>query len=307
MYEIKTVGVFGHLGMVGRTAFTYFKEQNYEVYGYDPSSGDNDKNLAANADVIFICVPTPYRWPRPDDDSSMDNKYGFDDSIVDSVLADINTLSTKEHPVAVIKSTVKIGTTDKFQAKYPRLRVLFNPEFLSEATSKQDFSNPDRQFVGYTKESYEIVTKVLHILPESPYDLICPAKEAELLKYINNIHGILEVMESNLYYDVCQKEGLDYDRVCKAMVASKWVGPVMGRHYRVIFHKGKRGIGGKCFPKDLNAWIEYCNENKIDARLFEAARDYNRSLLAVQGLTEQVSEHIGSEEDMDKFKSGMNV
>lgn len=284
--EIKTIGVIGHNGMVGKTTFRWFKEQNKEVYGYSHND-KTDEEKVNNADLVFICVPTPYRW----------DGRGFDDSIVDEVLAKL-----KDGAVAVIKSTVKIGTTDKFQAKYPKLKLLFNPEFLSEATSWEDFTNPDRQFVGYTKESYGIAVEVLHTLPESAYDLICPAKEAELLKYINNMHGVLEVMESNFYYDVCQKEGLDYDRVCKAMVSSKWVGCPMGRHYRVIFHKGKRGVGGKCFPKDLNAWLEYCEEQGLDYQLFKAAREYNKKLLESQGLTEELSEKIGSEEDMRKLK-----
>ena len=286
--QIKTVGVIGHLGMVGKTTFKYlqdFKEKlGIEVHGYDLRE-PADKEATFNCDLIFVCVPTPYHYGGS----------GFDASIIDSVVKEI------KDKIVVIKSTVKVGTCDRVQKENPTLKVLFNPEFLSESTCDMDFRNPDRQFVGYTKESYEVATEVLHILPESAYDLICPIKEAELLKYINNMHGVLEVMESNHYYDVCQKEGLDYDRVCKAMVASKWVGCPMGRHYRVIFHKGKRGVGGKCFPKDLNAWLEYCKEQGLDARLLQAARDYNDSLLKAQGLTEESSEQIGSEEDAKRI------
>lgn len=287
--EIKTVGVIGHTGMVGKTVFRWFKESGFETHGYSTKPDDEEKEATLNSDVVFICVPTPYRW----------DGQGFDGSIVEETLSQI-----KDGAIAVIKSTVKVGTTNKLQEKYPKLKLLFNPEFLSEATSWADFTNPDRQFVGYTKESYSEATNILNILPESAYDLICPAKEAELLKYINNIHGVLEIMESNLYYDVCQKEGLDYDRVCKAMVSSKWVGCPMGRHYRVIYHKGKRGIGGKCFPKDLHAWLEYGKEQGLDFRLFESAKDYNHTLLEAQGLTEATSEYVSSEEDMKKIKEG---
>lgn len=285
MKRIKTIGVIG-LGMVGGTVFRYFKEKRLKVYGYSHTNR-KDKKLVDKSDLIFICVPTPYHW----------DGRGFDDSIIDSVLRDIN-----EGSVIVIKSTVKIGTTNKFQIKYPKLKFLFNPEFLSEKTAWADFINPDRQFVGYTKESYSEATQVLNLLPESPYDLILPVKEAELLKYINNVHGVLEVMESNFYYDVCQKEGLDYNRVVKAMTASKWVGCPMGRHYRVIYHKGKRGVGGKCFPKDLHTWLEYAKEKGLDDRLFKAARDYNHRLLVEQGLDEEKSEQINSIEDFKKLK-----
>ena len=255
MHYYQTIGIIGHKGMVGGTTYRYFRDSGYKVWGYDITS-PKDKQKTLKSDLIFVCVPTPYRW----------GKGGYDDSIVGQVLKMI-----PPGKIVVIKSTVKVGTTDKFQKLFPKLKLLFNPEFLSEATCDADFRNPDRQFVGYTEKSYKEATKVLGTLPLSPYDAIIPAKEAELLKYINNMHGVLEVLESNHYWEVCQKEKLDYERVIKAAIASKWVGPVMGRHYRVIFHKGYRGVGGKCFPKDLNAWIEYCESKDIPVEILKAA------------------------------------
>lgn len=282
---IKTVGVIGHLGMVGKNIFRWCKQNNIEVYGYDLLEPQDERD-AFLSDVVFVCVPTPFNWKT--------KKY--DGSIVESTLAKVAPGKT-----VVIKSTIKIGTTERLQTLFPQLKVLFNPEFLSEATCWEDFINPDRQFVGYTKESYGMATEVLNMLPESAYDVIMPSKEAELLKYVNNIHGVVEIMESNHYYDICQAEGLDYERVIKAATASKWVGCPMGRHYRVIYHKGKRGAGGHCFPKDLNAFIEYCHEKNVDASLFEGAKSYNDKLLDAQGLSEEIAEQIGSEEDAKKF------
>ena len=285
MIEIKTCGVVGYTGMVGGVVYKYFQSK-MPTFGY--SGKDKSGEEATNsADIIFISVPTPYRW----------GGIGYDDAIVDEALNKI-----KDGAIVVIKSTIQIGRTDYFQLKYPNLRILFNPEFLSELSAYGDFISPDRQFVGYTKQSYSVAIDVLHLLPESPYDLLCPAKEAELLKFINNMHGVIEVMESNHYFDVCEKEGLNYDRVIKAAMASKWVGPSMGRHYRTIFHKGYRGVGGTCFPKDLNSWLDYCERIGIDAGLLRAAKDVNVKLLEAQGLTEAKSELIKTEADVEKIK-----
>ena len=286
MKKISTIGVVGSRGMVGSNTYRWFKKQGYKVFGYSNTKRE-EETLVNSSDLIFICVPTPYRW----------NGKGFDASIIDGALKSI-----KDGAMVIIKSTIIIGTTNKFQKKYPHLKLMFNPEFLSEDTCWTDFINPDRQFLGYTKESYSVATQVLHTLPQSPYDIILPVKEAELLKYINNLHGVLEVMESNHYYDVCQKEGLDYKRIVKAMVSSKWVGCPMSRHYRTIFHKGKRGVGGKCFPKDLNAWLDYCKALGVNTKLFQAARDYNFDLLKDQGLDEEMAEQISSKEDFEKMK-----
>jgi UDP-glucose 6-dehydrogenase len=61
----------------------------------------------------------------------------------------------------------------------------------------------------------------------------------------------------------------------------------MNPYYHVIMHKGYRGFGGKCFPKDINSWIAYLAERKIDSTLFRAVRDMNRRILKEQGLTEK--------------------
>lgn len=276
MQYYKSIGIIGHLGMVGATTLNFFRDEGYEVYGYDirePAS----KEKAFNADLIFICVPTPFDW----------GKDKFDGSIVEETLNLCN-----EKSVIVVKSTVMIGTIDQLQSKHPNKKLLFNPEFLSEATCDNDFRNPDRQFVGYTEQSYSEAIKVLNTLPESAYGAIMPAKEAELLKYINNIHGCIEIMESNLWWEICQKEGLNYENVLKSALASKWVGVPMGRHYRVIFHKGKRGFGGKCFPKDINAYIEYLNKSGIDAQLPNAVREMNKRILKEQDLNEEQSEKL---------------
>jgi UDPglucose 6-dehydrogenase len=272
--DFDTIGVIGHLGMVGQTVFRYFQKQGHEVHGYDLRN-DSDKEATLDASCIFVCVPTPFDW----------QSNTFDDSIVSETIAKIPARPGK---VVVLKSTVPIGTTDRLQAQHPTLHLLFNPEFLTEATADADFRHPDRQFMGYTEQSRDDAPKVMHLLPASPHNLTMVAKEAELLKYINNLHGVLESLESNHYYEVCEREGLDYDRVMQAATTSKR----MSNHYRVVWHRGHRGIKGKCFPKDLAAWIGYCRDHDIPVELFEAARQMNLRILESQNLTEPKSEAL---------------
>jgi UDPglucose 6-dehydrogenase len=268
MTKFTQIGIIGHLGMVGGTTFRYFSDQKLTPTGFDLRDPQSDLNKVHASNIIFVCVPTPFNWTT--------NQY--DDSIVDKVLSAI-----PDTRVVVIKSTVHIGTTEKFQAKYPKLKLLFNPEFLSEATCDNDFRHPDRQFVGFTDQSKDIAPDVLALLPKAICGLIIPSKQAELLKYINNMHGTLEIMEFNHFFEVCQKEGIDYDSTVKAASASRYFHPF----YTVINHKGFRGFGGKCFPKDLNSWLQYLEEKGIDSTLFTAVRDMNRLILANQNLTEE--------------------
>ncbi|MAF35988.1 hypothetical protein CL622_02620 [archaeon] len=272
MSHFRTIGVIGHLGMVGGTIYRYFKDKGSKVYGYDLIQTENKKQVF-NAKLIFVCVPTPFNW--------VTKKY--DNSIVDKVVSQIS-----KNKIVVLKSTVTIGTTDKLQKKYPKLKILFNPEFLSETTCDADFRSPDRQYLGYTDKSLTVATKVLHNLPQAPYEIVLPAKEAELLKYIHNLHGTVQIMLSNHFYEVCQKEKLDYQRVIDSAIAAKW----FCRQYRKINHKGYRGFGGKCFPKDLNTWIEYCQQKGIDVTLLRATRRMNKRILKEQKLTERKVEKL---------------
>lgn len=262
-----TIGIIGYLGVVGNATYRFFKSKGYKVFGYDIRE-PKDKDKAYNAKVIFICVPTPFNWEIKK----------FDGSIVDNSISLV-----PEGKTVILKSTVPIGTTDELQKKYPNIKLIFNPEFLSEATSNQDFQMPDRQLVGYTKQSFGEAKKIMALLPKSPNNIIMPAKEAELLKYINNIHGALAVTESNHYFEVCRKENLNYENVIKAACTSKYMNP----YYHVIMHKGYRGFGGKCFPKDINSWITYLDKKKVDSTLFKAVRDMNRRILKEQKLTEK--------------------
>lgn len=278
----ETIAVIGHTGMVGKQVFDYFTDQKHLVLGYSRREPLNSwEEINKKADYIFICVPTPFDWEK--------RKANL--SVVDSCLGQI------KRPIpTIIKSTVLPGTTEKFQKKYPHIPLLFNPEFLSATTAEQDFKNPDRQLIGYTKKSYRYATKILHLLPISPYDAIMTATEAEICKYVNNFHGALMVIFSNFFYDICQKTGADYDIVKKAAVASKWVGSPMGRMYWEIFHKGKRGYAGKCFPKDINSLLEWCHDNEINCQILEATKERNKMLLKESG--------IPSEEAAESYKKG---
>ena len=273
MNNLPTIGIIGYMGMVGGTTYRYFKDQNFKIFGYDIRDTNSDLNQTLKADIIFICVPTPFSWKT--------NKH--DDSIVKKVINQI-----PDNKTVVIKSTIKIGSTEKLQQEFPKLKLLFNPEFLSESTCDEDFRHPDRQFIGYTDKSKDEAQKILNILPVGTgCGLTMPSKQAELLKYINNMHGALAVMEFNHYYEVCQKENIDYDTTIKAATASKYLNP----YYTNVWHKNYRGFGGKCFPKDINTWIQYLQENKIDDTLFKAVREMNRRILKEQNLTESEVEN----------------
>lgn len=277
-----SIAVIAHKGMVGSTVYNYFKDKGHYVMGWSRSTRDCEYAEINNyADYVFICVPTPYDW----------KKNGIDLSPLESTL---EQLHTKDNAVVIIKSTVPPGTTQILQDKYPYLNLLFNPEFLSEATAREDFINPDRQIIGYTDKTKQYAYRALHLLPMSPYDAIMTSTEAEIAKYVNNFHGSLMVIFANLIYDMARITNSDYDVIRQAAEASKWVGSPMTRMYWNVNHGGFRGYGGKCFPKDMHNLINWFNEYKLPAEILEATIEANKRLLQVQGLDEEKAEKIST-------------
>jgi len=326
MEKSPKIGIVG-IGMVGKETMRYFTEQGYArgrdlfCHDTDPKKGFNDK--VENAQIIFICVPTP-----PAKDGSCDT------GIVESVVAKYHSPSR----VLIIKSTIAPGTLAKLQKKY-KSPLLFNPEFLTESRAWEDFIRPDRQIVGYTQKSLEYAGTVLNLLPSaylsSPgtlgtYEFVrMNSSEAELGKYASNVFGALKVTYSNILADIAKaleiahkREGIrlpvNYDNIRKMVAHDRRNGDA----WMDVTHGSYRGFGGYCFPKDLNAFISFgektvkiLNKKKdketkglvVRGVVFlKSIRDYNDYLLKTQGLNAKiVSSH--NEELRKKLKGRKNV
>jgi UDPglucose 6-dehydrogenase len=260
------IGIIG-VGMVGGALKRYFEKRGFKLFLFDKGKSLGSVDEVNKADVIFICVPTPFN-----------KKTGFDLSFVREAVSCI-----KGEKIIVIKSTVLPGTTEMLQKENPQHTFLFNPEFLSEATADYDMENPDRQLVGYTfkKESKEIANEILKILPRAPFEKIIRATEAEMVKYFNNTFNAIKVIFANQFYDLCQKLGIDYDIVKECAAKSKFI--ITDSHLQ-IFHKGYRGYGGKCLPKDIKALIQFADSLGVDLKLHKAAEEINNQLMRDQNI-----------------------
>jgi len=138
---------------------------------------------------------------------------------------------------------------------------------------------PDRQIVGYTEKSLNVAKDIIMLLPLAPFERIVPAKVAETVKYFNNTWFATKVIFANQVYDVCEKMNTDYNQVSECASADKRVGP---SHLRVM-HKGYRGYGGKCLPKDTRAFIQLGERLGVNLKLLKQVEEINNELVAKQG------------------------
>lgn len=292
-----TVGIIG-IGMVGRELERYFREikgykrgEDLFLYDIDAKKGFSDN--PSQADVIFICVPTP----RKEDGSC-------DLSAVESAFASI-----EGKRIVVLKSTVPPGTTEKLQQKYPHHQVLFSPEFLTESQAWEDMIRPDRQLVGFTKNSVDAARLVISLLPHAPF--MSPggsgytrhqlsATEAEMVKIFGNAFFSMKVTFANLLADTCETLASEFKVSGIAVAAPNYenIKIALAADYRIgashldIYHGGYRGFGGYCLPKDLDSLINFLDSVHVDPSLLEVTREQNRKLIERQGLTlTAISEH----------------
>lgn len=235
-----TIGIQGY-GMVGNTVHEGLVTLGYKDFElFDPKLNIN-RNAIPDLDVLFYCV---------NDENG--------------VISDVSLIKEMVGKLVIIKTTLQIGAYDEIKARCPGVRFVYMPEFLSEATALHDFLHPDRMVLAGAPadvaEAYQIFIKI-----NAPVFFTTPV-EAIIIKLSANAYYALKVTFWNHVYDLVTRCGGRYERVKQAQQMSKFID---GAHMEVE-HKGGRGFGGKCLPKDtkmLKNYIKGLPDNYDFARL----------------------------------------
>ena len=192
------------------------------------------------ADAYFIAVGTP---PGPDGAADVSAVHAVADTIgrVASVPA-----------VAVVKSTVPVGTCDALQDRLNKgarvaIEVISNPEFLKEGSAVQDFFRPDRIILGVRSEAAREKLRALY----APLQLsgervvVTDPCSSELTKYAANTMLAMRVSFMNELSRLCHATGANVHAVRLGLGSDQRIG-------KRFLYAGP-GYGGSCFPKDVKA------------------------------------------------------
>ena len=234
------IGIVGQ-GFVGTALYEGLK-QHFPLETYDIAKPCTRKSLAElseSSDVIFVCLPTPMK---------KDGSCHID--IVESTLFSLDIID--ECKTIVVKSTIPPGTTEKWNSLFGNIQIVFNPEFLTEANSIEDFKNQNRIIIGGPRPA---TTKVKRIFsksfPKVPI-IKTGSTTAEMVKYFLNSFLATKVSFANEMYQICDGLGIDYDKVIEYAKYDERLGK---SHLNVPGPDGDFGYGGHCFPKDVKALI----------------------------------------------------
>jgi UDPglucose 6-dehydrogenase len=278
-----TIGVIG-TGFVGTAVIEGFKS-SFEIMSYDKKDAfvtsilevDFGPNriqtetdipfecIVGNVDgPIFVCVPTPMNF-----DGSCDT------SIVANVVMSLDAAARKlnKHITIAIKSTVTPGVSQYLDDICSCSNICFNPEFLVEKTSIEDFKNQNRIVLGgkdvaALKELYNKAFPGVEIIETGN-------TEAEMVKYVTNCFLSVKVAFANEIKQICDKLTINYNEVINCAMRDKRLGE---SHWAVPGPDGLLGFGGKCFPKDLSALMVKSVQLHVDPKVMRGAWDKNKEI-----------------------------
>jgi len=261
---MKRIGIVGN-GFVGSAIVHGFVlHSEIRIFDVDPERATHTFEETINSsEFVFIGVPTP-----------MKNVLGgkIDLSIMDDVFKKISQTSKNRDTIFIIKSTVVPGTAENYIKKYPHLRIVFNPEFLTERAARLDFINSARIVLGGVPADVEQVEKLYR--DRFPHKTIIKTDPttAQLIKYMANCFFSVKVSFMNEMRQVSNSLGADWEAAVHGFVSDGRVG---NSHLDVPGHDGFLGFGGKCFPKDLNAMIHKAEQVGVNPIVLKSAWEKN--------------------------------
>lgn len=261
-----SVGIIGN-GMVGAATAQAWAGHVDDIRVFDRVEEKRHHTLqeAAEAALVFICVPTPSRQPDG----------GTDTSAIDSVMRD---MPTNEDTIYVIKSTVPVGYTQHASStrKHSWMNLLYSPEFLTQRIAALDAKMPTRNIIGVpvgtSKSAQRLAMMYEDRWPHVPV-IIVDSQCAEMAKKCCNAFGAAKVAVFNEFYNWAQQKNVNWNDLLRCMLSGGMISPV---HTQVPGPDGSRGFGGACFPKDLASTISEMLEYGIACPTLRGAQAWSR-------------------------------
>jgi len=181
--------------------------------------------------------------------------------------------------VVVIKSTVPPGTSRAIgrfiRSAHPdwQFDMVSNPEFLRQGSAVADFMHPERLVIGAdTAAAIEVMDNLYQGLDLPVERLVKTGVEsAELTKYAANVFLTTKIAFMNELADLSDSLGADIGDVAKGIGLDSRIGP--------DFLQVGPGIGGSCFPKDIQALAHLAQDAGKPLRIIEAVIKANAAHL----------------------------
>ena len=280
----RKIGIIGN-GFVGSAIAAGFAlDAHVLVYDTDKKRATHSlEEVMTECEFIFVCVPTPMR--------ARTGK--IDVSIIRNVFEDVKSYPTRDDQIFIIKSTTTPTSLNQLISDHSDLRIVFSPEFLTERSARLDFINTSRIVIGGKKRDTAVVEELFKV--RFPYTKIIQTDfiTAQFIKYMANSFFATKVAFMNELHQAAEALSIDWEQAMDGFVTDGRIG---NSHLSVPGHDGYRGFGGKCFPKDLNAFINMYKNIGVKPTIMSAVWEKNLEIreyhdwLDIPGATSEEGE-----------------
>jgi len=225
-----------------------------------------------SCDMAIVCVGTP---------SAPDGAHNMRDiAVVTRQIANaVRSLNRKEKLTVVYRSTIRPGTVDglilpifksALGEAHDIIEIVYNPEFLREATAVYDFFNPPKIVVGTHDGAPSARVEEMNKNLNAPTFTV-GFREAEFTKFVDNSFHALKVAYANEIGRMCVALGIDAKVVHRIFVSDTKLN--ISPHYL----RPGGPFGGSCLPKDVRALQYLSNDVGANTHVIDALMRSNEA------------------------------
>ena len=291
------LGIVGW-GFVGKAVDYAFTTDNVDKFIVDPKYNSNTLNdlVEWQPNIVFICAPTP-----SNDDGSVD---------VSIIRETVAALLAGSSSFIVIKSTMTPDTIQEVCLHDGR--IVYNPEFLTESNSKADFVTSRFNLIGCTDPGAATYLEGVYSnfsICNGMQSITMSPVEASFFKYTLNTFLAMKVTYMNELKQVMDEYGGSFNNLSRALGVDGRMGHT---HMKIPGTDGKKGFGGACFPKDLDAFIHFVgNKTSQDFTLLKEVREVNNKIRSQYELSErEIAQNVNygqTKEELEDQDNGSAV
>ncbi|HQS96771.1 MAG: GDP-mannose dehydrogenase [Novosphingobium sp. 17-62-19] len=238
-----------------------------------------------DADIAIVCVGTP---------SGVDGAHNMSYIVqVTRAIASAIKPDRAKALTVVYRSTMRPGTTEQMILPIFRtalgdacdslVELVYNPEFLREATAIEDYFNPPKIVLGTIDGTPSESMVALHEGIEAPIFHV-GIREAEITKFVDNTWHAVKVAFANEVGRVCQNLDISAKQVHQIFVSDTKL------NISPYYTRPGGPFGGSCLPKDVRALQHIAADTGAQTHLVDSllrsndAHKHHQFLQATQGL-----------------------
>ena len=311
------IAIFG-LGYVGFTALCCIAQEGHRVVGIDVNPDKVAAILAGTApikepgvdamlvkgladglihatsspagelddcDLAIVCVGTPSGA-----DGGHDMRYIID--VTRQIAGELKPGRAQPLTVA-FRSTIRPGTLDELihpifrsrlgDATDDLVELVYNPEFLREATAVHDYFHPPKIVVGTRDGQPSATMDALHANLDAPVFYV-GFRESEITKFVDNTWHAVKVAYANEIGRVCMALGISASKMHEIFVSDTKL------NISSYYTRPGGAFGGSCLPKDVRALQRIAADSGANTYLVDSllrsneAHKYAMFRAAIDGL-----------------------